>query len=138
LTHAVAVDTAFVVDRVERALEDGVEPDGVRGRDLGHAWRRHELEVEPLVAIEPLVARDEHGQVVDRVHDGHLGPGAGLRSHDDLLAQRWRSRVPVRTPRRTGASSPPSRSERPLPLAPPSNPTCRPRADCAARRGWWP
>ena len=71
--HAVLVDAAVVVDRVERAIEDRIELDEVRGRDLRHPRRGHELDVEALVLEESLVAGDQHGQVVDRVHDRDLG-----------------------------------------------------------------
>src|SRR3989442_3161108 len=53
----------------------------MRARDLGHPRRGHELEVEPLVPKEPLVAGDQHGQVMDRVHDRDLRFGPGLGSH---------------------------------------------------------
>jgi hypothetical protein len=43
------------------------------GRDLRHAGCGDEVDVQPLVAVETVVARDQHGQVVDRVHDRHLG-----------------------------------------------------------------
>ena len=70
LAHAVLVDAALVVDRVERPVEHRVELHRVRRRDLRHPRRRHELDVEPLVLEKALVARDQHRQVVHRVHDG--------------------------------------------------------------------
>ena len=70
--HAVLVDAAVVVDGVERALEDGIELDGVGGRDLRHPRRGHELDVQALVLEVALVAGDQHRQVVDRVHDRDL------------------------------------------------------------------
>src|SRR5262249_11530495 len=73
----------LVVDRVERTVEDRIELDEVRGRDLRHPGRGHELEVQPLVLEESLVAGHQHGQVVDRVHDGDLRFGRmALDIHD--------------------------------------------------------
>src|SRR5205807_7131330 len=65
--------SAFVVDRVERAVEDGIELDEVRGRDLRHSRCGHELEVQALVLEEAFVACDQNGQVVHRVHGRNLG-----------------------------------------------------------------
>ena len=60
--HAVLVDAALIIDRVERAVEDGIELDDMGGRDLGHPRRGHELDVEALVLEKSFVARDQHGR----------------------------------------------------------------------------
>jgi hypothetical protein len=59
--HAILVDAAVVVDRVERAVENGIKSYGVRGRDLGHPGRRHKLDVQALVPKKSFVAGDENG-----------------------------------------------------------------------------
>ena len=81
--HAVLVDAALVVDRVQGTLEDGVPGDGVGRGHLRHARRGNELDVQPLVLVEALVARHQHGQVVDSVHHRKLNALARrlLRSH---------------------------------------------------------
>src|SRR5262249_20227180 len=140
LTHPVAVDPAFVVDRVERTLEDGIELDGMRGRDLGHPGRRHELEVEPLVAEEPFVAGDEDGQVVYRVHDRDLGLGSGLGRHRTSFVLRYGLALPAVKPRESapiqGAS--PTRP-RPLSSPPraPSLPAIDHRSRCSSTPPAW-
>ena len=83
LAHAILVDAAFVVDRVERTIEDRLEGHFVRGGDLGHAGRRHEFDIQPLVLEETFVAGDQHGQVMDCVHDRELDfLGVALNRHD--------------------------------------------------------
>jgi len=87
LAHAVLVDAAVVVDRVERAVEDGIELHEVRGRRLGHPRRGDKVELQALVLEEAFVAGDQHGQVVDRVHDGDLRLGRSfLRGHSGLIS----------------------------------------------------
>jgi hypothetical protein len=49
----------------------------VRRRHLCHARRRHEIQVEPFIDKEAFVARDQHRQIVDGVHDGNLVPPSG-------------------------------------------------------------
>ena len=91
--HAELVDAAVIVDGLERALEDGIELDEVGRRDLRHPRRRHEVDVQALVPEEPLVAGDEHGKVMDRVHDRDLGLLRGLHNIHDA-SSRIRCRLP--------------------------------------------
>src|SRR5437879_1780553 len=43
--------------------------------------------VQPFVLEKARVAGDQHGQVVDRVHDGDLGSGRSfLRGHSGLIS----------------------------------------------------
>jgi hypothetical protein len=76
--HAELVDAALVVDGLERAVEDRIELDEVRRRDLRHPRRGHEVDVQALVPEEPVVAGHQHGKVMDRVHGRDLRLLRGL------------------------------------------------------------
>jgi hypothetical protein len=70
--HPVLIDAALVVGGVERTVEHRIELHGVRGGHLRHPGRGDELDIEPLVFEKPQVARHQHRQVMNRVHDRDL------------------------------------------------------------------
>ena len=67
-----AVDVGFNALVIAWAVEHRIKLLGVRSCRLCRSRRDDEIDVQSLTFEEPFIARNQHGQVVDRVHDRKL------------------------------------------------------------------